>query len=75
MLDNRDGGPRSGGLRPDPVHGDGGRAATIGTLGEGLLEVGLDPQLPDDRLGRGFGGDAANVAVMAARMGAAAHGC
>lgn len=45
----------------------------VGTLGEGLLEVGLDPQLPEDCLGRGFGGDAANVAVMAARMGARAR--
>jgi 2-dehydro-3-deoxygluconokinase len=65
MLDNRDGGPRVGGPRPDP-----GRGALVGTLGEGLLEIGVDPSLTKDCLGRGFGGDAANVAVMAARMGA-----
>jgi 2-dehydro-3-deoxygluconokinase len=68
MLDNRDGGPRVGAPRPDPE-----RAAVIGTLGEGLLEVGLDPSLAEDCLGRGFGGDAANVAVQAARMGAVAR--
>jgi 2-dehydro-3-deoxygluconokinase len=48
-------------------------AAVVGTLGEGLLEVGLDPTLAEDRLGRGFGGDAANVAVMVARMGGVAR--
>jgi 2-dehydro-3-deoxygluconokinase len=42
----------------------------VGAVGEGLLEIGLDPSLPDDRLRRGFGGDAANAAVMAARLGA-----
>src|SRR5690242_12876665 len=50
-----------------------GGAAVVGTLGEGLLEVGLEPGLADDSLGRGFGGDAANVAVMAARLGARAR--
>jgi 2-dehydro-3-deoxygluconokinase len=48
-------------------------AALVGTLGEGLLEVGLDPSLADDCLGRGFGGDAANTAVMVARLGARAR--
>src|ERR1700754_3251406 len=66
MLDSRDGGLRV--ARPDPE-----RAAVVGTLGEGLLEIGLDPSLADDCLGRGFGGDAANVAVMAARLGAVAR--
>ena len=44
--------------------------AVVGTIGEGLLEVGIDPALAPEHLGRGFGGDAANVAVMAAGMGA-----
>jgi 2-dehydro-3-deoxygluconokinase len=69
-MDNRDGGPRA--PRPDlGRHGDG--TAVVGAVGEGLLEVGLDPSLADDCLGRGFGGDAANVAVMAARLGARAR--
>ncbi len=42
----------------------------IATLGEGLLEVGIEGGTGDGVLGRGFGGDAANVAVMVARMGA-----
>ena len=52
----------------------GGRPAqaAIATLGEGLLEVGVSPQLTDGQLDRGYGGDAANVAVMAARLGARA---
>lgn len=41
-------------------------------LGEGLLEVGVDPAR-DDCLGRGYGGDVANVAVMAAHLGAEAR--
>ncbi|WNV75822.1 sugar kinase [Geodermatophilus sp. DSM 44513] len=41
-------------------------------LGEGLLEVGLDPAR-GDCLGRGYGGDVANVAVMAAHLGADAR--
>jgi 2-dehydro-3-deoxygluconokinase len=41
----------------------------IATLGEGLLEVGIEDGAGDGVLGRGFGGDAANVAVMVARMG------
>jgi 2-dehydro-3-deoxygluconokinase len=53
-------------LPPDPQ----GDRPAIASLGEGLLEVGIEPGLDADGLGRGFGGDAANVAVMAARMGA-----
>jgi len=45
----------------------------IGTLGEGLLEVGVFPALPEEFLGRGYGGDASNVAVMSARLGARAR--
>jgi 2-dehydro-3-deoxygluconokinase len=48
-------------------------ATRVGALGEGLLEVGVDPSLAEDVLGRGYGGDAANVAVMAARLGARAR--
>ena len=47
--------------------------AVVGAIGEGLLEVGLEPGLPTDCLGRGFGGDAANTMVMAALMGADAR--
>jgi 2-dehydro-3-deoxygluconokinase len=47
---------------------DGSRVA-MATLGEGLLEVGITPGSDPTHLERGFGGDAANVAVMAARMG------
>jgi len=50
--------------------GPDGVECSVGALGEGLLEVGLDPSLAADSLGRGFGGDAANAVVMAARMGA-----
>jgi len=50
-----------------------GRRPVIGALGEGLLEVGVHPGLEQDTLARGFGGDAANVAVMAARLGADAR--
>jgi 2-dehydro-3-deoxygluconokinase len=50
-----------------------GRSARIATLGEGLLEVGVHPNLGEDVLARGYGGDAANVAVMAARLGAGAR--
>lgn len=50
------------------AHRDGSPVA-MATLGEGLLEVGVAPDLGGESLGRGFGGDAANVAVMAARMG------
>lgn len=41
----------------------------MAALGEGLLEVGIEPELGSEVLGRGFGGDAANVAVMAALSG------
>jgi 2-dehydro-3-deoxygluconokinase len=60
-------GPRAStdGSSPPPV--------AVGTLGEGLLEVGVFPALPEDVLGRGYGGDAANVAVMSARLGARAR--
>jgi 2-dehydro-3-deoxygluconokinase len=44
----------------------------IGALGEGLLELGLEPA-PDTSVTLGYGGDAANAAVMAARMGAEAR--
>jgi 2-dehydro-3-deoxygluconokinase len=47
---------------------DGGPEPVLAALGEGLLEVGIERGL-DSGLERGFGGDAANVAVMAARMG------
>jgi 2-dehydro-3-deoxygluconokinase len=70
MTEIRDGGSQDGTPLPDPRRE---RAAVVGALGEGLLEVGLDPTLADDCLGRGFGGDAANVAVMAARLGARAR--
>ena len=51
----------------------GAGAAVVGALGEGLLELSLDPTLAEATLGRGFGGDAANVAVMAAKSGARAR--
>ena len=44
----------------------------LGTVGEGLVELGLEPA-PERALTLGFGGDAANAAVMAARMGAGAR--
>lgn len=52
------------------VAGTDGRTPVLVALGEGLLEVGVRGDLPPEYLGRGFGGDVANVAVMAARMGA-----
>jgi 2-dehydro-3-deoxygluconokinase len=60
------------GVRASP---DGASAppVLVGTLGEGLLEVGVFPALPKQYLGRGYGGDAANVAVMSARLGARAR--
>jgi 2-dehydro-3-deoxygluconokinase len=45
--------------------------STLLTLGEGLYELGLDDAGGDLR--QGFGGDAANTAVMAATMGAHAQ--
>jgi 2-dehydro-3-deoxygluconokinase len=43
-------------------------APTLGVVGEGLVELGLEPA-PDTSVAFGFGGDAANTAVMAARLG------
>ena len=43
-------------------------AGTLVCLGEGLYELGLDQD--DDEPVAGYGGDVANVAVMAARLGA-----
>lgn len=44
----------------------------LGAVGEGLFEIGLDED-GDARLRRGYGGDVANVCVMAARTGADAR--
>jgi 2-dehydro-3-deoxygluconokinase len=57
----------------DVSAGDRASVPVVGTIGEGLLEVGVDPALAAEHLGRGYGGDAANVAVMAARLGAHAR--
>ena len=43
----------------------------IGTIGEGLFELGIDEAAPDAAPRAGYGGDAANTAVMAARLGEA----
>jgi 2-dehydro-3-deoxygluconokinase len=43
----------------------------IGTIGEGLFELGIDEAEPDAPPRAGYGGDAANTAVMAARLGGA----
>ncbi len=43
----------------------------IGTVGEGLFELGIDEATPDAPPRAGYGGDAANTAVMAARLGGA----
>ncbi|MBC6461028.1 sugar kinase [Actinomadura sp. HBU206391] len=51
----------------------GGRTPVLVAIGEGLLEVGVRDDLPPDYLGRGYGGDVANVAIMAARMGTKAR--
>jgi 2-dehydro-3-deoxygluconokinase len=45
---------------------------TLGVVGEGLVELGLDPP-PGARVTLGFGGDAPNAAVMAARLGCPAR--
>ena len=45
---------------------------SLGAVGEGLAELGLEPA-PDDTVTLGCGGDAANAAAMAARMGVAAR--
>jgi 2-dehydro-3-deoxygluconokinase len=42
----------------------------VGTIGEGLFELGIDEGEPEAPLRRGYGGDAANTAVMAALAGA-----
>ncbi|GII56636.1 hypothetical protein Pth03_50250 [Planotetraspora thailandica] len=55
----------------DPASSEG--TPVLVAVGEGLLEVGVRDDLPSDYLGRGFGGDVANVAVMAARMGTRAR--
>jgi 2-dehydro-3-deoxygluconokinase len=44
----------------------------LATVGEGLVELGLEPA-PDRTVTLGFGGDATNAAVMAARMGVPAR--
>lgn len=44
----------------------------LGVVGEGLIELGLEPP-PDSAMTLGFGGDACNAAVMAARLGCAAR--
>lgn len=49
--------------------------STIATLGEGLFEIGLDADEDEQPLRRGYGGDAANSAVMAALAGADARLC
>ncbi|MDH4177207.1 MAG: sugar kinase [Thermoleophilia bacterium] len=46
--------------------------AALGVVGEGLVELGLEPP-PDPAVALGFGGDVANAAVMASRLGAAAR--
>jgi 2-dehydro-3-deoxygluconokinase len=70
MTEIRDGTSQDGTQLP---HSRGAGAAVVGAVGEGLLEVSLDPTLAEASLGRGFGGDAANVAVMAAKSGAHAR--
>lgn len=44
--------------------------AALGVVGEGLVELGLESP-PDPAVTLGFGGDVANTAVMASRLGAA----
>lgn len=43
----------------------------IGTIGEGLFELGIEEGSPEAAPRAGYGGDAANTAVMAARLGGA----
>ena len=43
----------------------------IGTIGEGLYELGVDEGAVDGQPRQGYGGDAANTAVMAAKLGGA----
>jgi 2-dehydro-3-deoxygluconokinase len=47
----------------------------IGTIGEGLFELGVDEDDVHGPVRRGYGGDAANTAVMAARLGHEARLC
>jgi 2-dehydro-3-deoxygluconokinase len=49
--------------------------SSLGFLGEGLVEVGLDGEELYGPLRRGYGGDAANAAVMAALMRAPGRLC
>jgi len=46
--------------------------SVLGVVGEGLIELGLEPA-PSRAVTLGFGGDACNAAVMAARLGCAAR--
>ena len=46
--------------------------SVLGVVGEGLIELGLEPS-PDATVTLGFGGDACNTAVMAARLGCGAR--
>ena len=47
----------------------------IGAIGEGLFELGLDEDDVHGPVRRGYGGDAGNTAVMAARLGHEARLC
>jgi 2-dehydro-3-deoxygluconokinase len=47
-------------------------AAVLGAVGEGLFEIGVD-EGNEGPLRRGYGGDVANVCVMAARAGIGAR--
>ena len=47
----------------------------IGTIGEGLYELGVDEGAVNGEPRQGYGGDAANTAVMAARLGGGARFC
>jgi 2-dehydro-3-deoxygluconokinase len=47
----------------------------VGTIGEGLFELGLDEHDVYGPVRRGYGGDAANTAVMVARLGQDARLC
>lgn len=49
--------------------------SAIAAIGEGLFEIGLDASGGDEQLGCGYGGDAPNVAVMAALAGGDARIC
>jgi 2-dehydro-3-deoxygluconokinase len=47
----------------------------LGAVGEGLFELGVDEDAHSPEVRRGLGGDAANAAVMAARLGVPARLC